>query len=253
LGRHWDPSELDGADAVVHLAGETVAQRWTASAKQRIRSSRIEGTRTLVSALGRLPRRPAVLLAASAVGIYGSRGEEILTESSSPGGGFLADLTKEWEAAANTAESLGIRVVNLRFGVVLGRDGGAFPKMVRPFRFGVGGRLGSGRRWMPWIHVEDAVKMIAFALDNATLRGPLNVTAPNPVTNREFMRRLAAALHRPGFAFVPRFALKIVLGEMAEMLLGSARVLPAVAEAAGFMFRHPDLVSALRDLCERKG
>jgi uncharacterized protein (TIGR01777 family) len=253
LRREWSATELDSVGAVIHLAGETVAQRWTASAKQRIRSSRIEGTRSLVSALGKSTTRPVVLLAASAVGIYGSRGDEILTETSSPGSGFLADLTKDWEAEAGAAESLGIRVVNLRFGVVLGRDGGALPKMVRPFRIGVGGPLGSGRQWMPWIHIEDAVSMIAFALDNTALRGPLNVAAPNPVTNREFTRRLAAALHRPGFAFVPGFVLRLILGEMSGMVLGSARVLPGVAEAAGFRFRHPDLASALRDLCERKG
>jgi uncharacterized protein (TIGR01777 family) len=171
LGRGWAASEVDGAGAVIHLAGETVAQRWTAAAKRRIRNSRIDGTRTLVAALGRLPKRPAVLLAASAVGIYGSRGEEILTEASPPGGGFLADLTRDWEAEAGAAESLGIRVVNLRFGVVLGRDGGALPKMVGPFRWGVGGRLGSGRQWIPWIHIADAVSLVAYALDDVELRG----------------------------------------------------------------------------------
>jgi uncharacterized protein (TIGR01777 family) len=252
LGRGWNPSELDGVGAVIHLAGETVDQRWTIAAKQRIRSSRIEGTRGLVAALSK-SKPPEVLLAASAVGIYGSRGDEVLIETSSRGSGFLADLATDWEAEAAVATSLGIRVVNLRFGVVLGRDGGAFPKIVRPFRFGVGGRLGSGRQWVPWIHIEDAVEMVAFALDNTAVRGPLNVAAPNPVTNREFTTRLAAALHRPSFVFVPRFALKIILGEMSGMVLGSARVLPAAAETAGFRFRHPDLVSALRDLCERKG
>jgi uncharacterized protein (TIGR01777 family) len=242
---------LTGAGAIVHLAGETVAQRWTAGAKKRIRASRVEGTHNLVSALAKAPQKPAVLVTASAVGIYGFRGEEILTETSSPGSGFLADLTAEWEAAAHAAESLGVRVVNLRFGVVLGRDGGAFPKMVKPFRFGLGGRLGSGKQWMPWIHVKDVVNLILFSLDNDGIHGPVNATAPNPITNAGFTRQLAAALHRPGFLVVPRFALKLVLGEMSEALLSSERVVPAVAEAAGFRFTYPDVASALDDLCRR--
>jgi uncharacterized protein len=240
---------LDHTGAVIHLAGETVAQRWTTAAKRRIRATRIDGTRNLVSALAKAAHRPAVLLAASAVGIYGSRGDEILTETSGRGAGFLADLTSEWEDAARAAEHLNIRVVNLRFGVILGRDGGAFPKIVKPFRFGVGGRLGSGKQWMPWIHVWDAVSLIAFALGDASINGPLNVTAPDPATNAVFTRRLAACLHRPAFMAVPRFALKLVLGEMSEAVLASARVVPAVAQAAGFGFRFPDLDSALGDLC----
>src|SRR5260370_208072 len=242
---------LAGAGAIVHLAGETVAQRWTAEAKKRIRPSRIDGTRNLVSALSKVPQKPAVLVTASAAGIYGFRGEEILTETSSPGSGFLADLTAEWEASAHAAESLGIRVVNLRFGVVLGRDGGAFPKMVKPFRFGLGGRLGSGNQWMPWFHIKDVVNLILFSLDNDGIHGPVNATAPNPITNAGFTRQLAAALHRPGFLVLPRFALKLVLGEMSKALLASERVAPAVAEAAGFRFTYPDLASALEDLCHR--
>jgi uncharacterized protein (TIGR01777 family) len=240
---------LGHTGAVIHLAGETVAQRWTTEAKRRIRATRIDGTRNLVSALGKAAPRPTVLLAASAVGIYGSRSDDILTETSGRGSGFLADLTSEWETAARAAEHLNIRVVNLRFGVILGRDGGAFPKMVKPFRFGAGGRLGSGKQWMPWIHVLDAVRLIAFALGDASIDGPLNVTAPEPASNALFTRRLAASLHRPAFMPVPRFALKLVLGEMSEAVLASARVVPAVAQAAGFGFRFPDLDSALGDLC----
>jgi uncharacterized protein len=240
---------LGHTGAVIHLAGETVAQRWTTEAKRRIRATRIDGTRNLVSALAKAAHRPAVLLAASAVGIYGSRSDDILTETSRRGAGFLADLTSEWETAARAAEHLNIRVVNLRFGVILGRDGGAFPKMVKPFRFGAGGRLGSGKQWMPWIHVLDAVRLIAFALGDASINGPLNVTAPEPASNALFTRRLAASLHRPAFMAVPRLALKLVLGEMSEAVLASARVIPAVAQAAGFGFRFPDLDSALGDLC----
>ena len=183
-------TNVDGANAVIHLAGENIAQRWTKAAKARIRSSRIDGTRALVSPIVNASHRPSVLLCASAVGIYGSRGDQILTEASSPGDGFLADLTIEWEAAARAADTLGVRVVHLRFGVVLGRDGGAYPKMARPFRLGVGGRLGSGKQWMPWIHIDDVVNLIVLALENDSVRGPLNVTSPSPATNADFTRSL---------------------------------------------------------------
>jgi uncharacterized protein len=255
----WDSSKepvegaIESCDAVIHLAGETVAQRWTAKSKRRIRTSRVEGTRNLVRALSKLEKKPTVLLAASAVGIYGSRGDELLTETSTPGSGFLAALTEEWEAEARAAESFGVRVVNLRFGVILGRDGGAFPKMAAPFRYGMGGRLGSGRQWTPWVHVDDAADLILFALGNSSVRGPVNVVAPNPVTNADFTTALAAALHRPAMLAVPAFALKLLLGEMSEAVLASLRAIPAAAESAGFRFKYPDLEPALRELTDSPG
>ena len=245
----WDatsdppPESLAGADAVIHLAGESVAQRWTPEAKARIRDSRVEGTRHLVQAFSAEPR-PQVLVCASATGIYGSRGEEVLTESSSPGSDFLSRLAIQWENAAALAEPLGVRVVQLRFGLVLGR-GGALAKMLPPFRFGAGGRLGSGRQWMSWVHIQDAVRLILFAIENAALRGPVNAVTPHPVTNAEFTRQLAAALHRPAIFPAPAFALKLLFGEMAELLLASQRVLPQVVQTAGFHFDYPELGRAL--------
>lgn len=238
---------LASADAVVHLAGEPVAQRWTEAAKKRIQDSRVEGTRRLVSALAGQSQRPRVLVCASAVGYYGSREEEILTEASSPGTDFLARVVVDWEEAAQSAEPLGIRVVRLRFGMVLGH-GGALAKLLPIFRMGAGGRLGSGRQWMAWIHIEDAVNLILFALNFAAIKGAVNATAPHPVTNDEFTSRLAIALHRPAILPAPAFVLKLVLGEMAEMLLASQRVLPSVAKSDGFPFRYPDLHAALENL-----
>lgn len=246
--REPSPDAFESCDAVIHLAGETVAQRWTTEAKRRIRESRVAGTRNLVAALAKAARRPTVFLSASAVGIYGSRGDERLTEASASGTGFLADVTQEWEAAARAVEPLGMRVVNLRFGVVLGREGGALPEMLTPFRLGVGGKLGSGKAWMPWVHVEDTTNLILFALHNDAVRGPVNVTAPNPVTNADFTKALAHALHRPGFMTVPEFALKLALGEMAEAVLSSTRAIPAAAESAGFQFTYPQIEAALIDL-----
>jgi uncharacterized protein len=243
IPRGANPPECD---ALVNLSGEPIAQRWTDAAKIRIRESRVEGTRRLVNSLASESRRPRVLVCASAVGIYGSRGDEILTEKSAAGSGFLPNVVKEWEEAARTAEALGIRVVSLRFGVVLGH-GGALAKLLLPFRLGAGGRLSSGRQWMSWIHVDDAVSLILFALDNANaeLRGPVNAAAPDPVTNDEFTRRLARAVHRPAIFPVPAFALKLVFGEMSEVLLDSQRVLPATAQSAGFTFLYPELSAAL--------
>lgn len=238
---------LEACDRVVHLAGEPVAQRWTPAAKQRIHDSRVDGTRRLVDALARQSRRPPVLLCASAVGYYGSCGDETLTELSLPGSDFLARVVVDWEDAARSAEPLGIRVVRLRFGMVLGH-GGALAKLLPPFRYGVGGRLGSGQQWMAWIHIQDAVNLILFALDFPAIRGPINATAPHPVTNDEFTSRLAMALHRPAILPVPGFALRIALGEMSEMLLASQRVLPSVAKSAGFSFQYPDLQAALDNL-----
>jgi uncharacterized protein (TIGR01777 family) len=237
-------------DALVHLAGEPIAQRWTEAAKKRILDSRVEGTRRLVSALSAQSQRPRVLVCASAVGIYGSRGDEILTENSPPGSGFLPRVVMDWEAAARSAETLGIRVISLRFGMVLGH-GGALAKLLPPFRLGAGGRLGSGRQWMSWIHVDDAVSLILFAMEDASgaaLKGAINATAPRPVTNAEFTRTLAAALHRPAVFPVPIFALKLAFGEMSEVLLDSQRALPAAAQAAGFHFEYPALPAALDSL-----
>lgn len=241
------PESLASTDAVIHLAGEPVAQRWTAAAKARIRNSRVEGTRLLVNALWRQAQRPSLFVCASAVGIYGSRGDEILTETSAAGQGFLAEVVTDWESAARSAEPLSIRVVSLRLGVVLGQ-GGALTKMLPPFKLGLGGRIGSGRQWMSWIHARDAVALILFALENSSLRGPVNATSPQPVINLEFTRELAAALHRPAIFPVPQAALKLLFGEMAGVLLASQRVLPKAAQAAGFQFRYPELRPALEEI-----
>jgi uncharacterized protein (TIGR01777 family) len=237
-------------DAVINLAGEPIAQRWTEPAKKRIYDSRVAGTRRLVSALSTQSHRPRVLVCASAVGYYGSRGDEILTESSPPGSGFLPRLVTDWEQTARTAEALDIRVVSLRFGMVLGH-GGALAKLLPPFRLGAGGRLGSGRQWMSWIHIDDVVSLILFAMENAAgvpLSGAVNATAPYAVTNDEFTRRLGAALRRPAIFPIPVFALKLLFGEMSEVLLDSQRVLPATAQAAGFHFQYPDLSAALKNI-----
>jgi uncharacterized protein (TIGR01777 family) len=240
------PSEsLATADAIVHLAGEPVAQRWTPEVKQRIRSSRVDGTRNLLTALSKQSHRPQVLICASAIGYYGSRGDEVLTETSPPGRDFLAQVVVDWEQAARQAETLGIRVVPLRFGVVLGKDGGALAKMLPPFRLGLGGRLASGQQWMSWIHVDDVIGLIRFALEDSAARGPMNATSPHPATNAEFTQELAGALHRPAIFPVPRFALNLLFGEMAEVILGSQRVLPKAAQTAGFQFQYPELRPAL--------
>jgi uncharacterized protein (TIGR01777 family) len=236
---------LEGSDAVIHLAGEPVAQRWSPEVKARIRDSRVIGTRHLVHALSTISRRQGVLISASAVGIYGSRGDKVLTEKSKPGSGFLEDITVDWEKEAGLAEALGMRVVQIRIGVVLGKDGGALAKMLPPFRAGVGGPLASGKQWMSWIHVDDVVGLILFALSNAAVRGPVNATAPHPVTNAEFTRELGKALHRPAFFPVPEFALRLLFGEMASVVLASQRVLPQAAESAGYQFRYPELPAAL--------
>lgn len=251
ISRHADDAEigqiLASADAIVHLAGEPVAQRWNDAVKKRIHDSRVEGTRRLVSILTTLPRRPPVLVSASAVGYYGSRGDQILTESSPAGSDFLARVVVDWEEAAQSAEPLGIRVVRVRFGMVLGQ-GGALARMIPPFRYGVGGKLGSGRQWMAWIHVLDAVNLILFSLSYSAIRGAVNVAAPQPVTNQEFTARLATALHRPAIFPVPVFGLKLIFGQMAEVLLASQRVLPTVAKSAGFRFQYPDLHTALANI-----
>jgi len=251
----WDAAEtnppaesLAGADAIIHLAGESVAQRWTPSAKRRIGGSRVAGTQRLVEALPALDRRPSVLICASAIGYYGSRGDEELTETSPPGAGFLPEVCVEWENTARLAEAMGVRVVNLRIGVVLGPEGGMLAKVLPVFRMGGGGRLGSGTQWMSWIHIEDLVSLIVLALKHDGLRGPVNAAAPNPVRNSEFTDTLATAVRRPAIFPVPAFALQMLFGEMAEVMLGSQRVIPRVAENAGFRFEYPTLKQALDNL-----
>jgi uncharacterized protein (TIGR01777 family) len=241
-----DAAALDGLTAAIHLSGANVAaHRWTPAYKREIAASRIDSTRTLASTLARLNRPPQVMLVASAVGFYGNRGDEVLTESSAPGSGFMAGLCEQWEAAAQPARDAGIRVVHLRFGVVLG-PGGALARIAPIFRLGLGGPLGSGRQWMSWISLDDAVAAILFALDTPTLAGPVNLTAPNPVTNADFTRALARRLHRPAIFPAPAFALRIALGQMAdEALLASARVFAARLTEAGFQFLHPTLEDAL--------
>ncbi|MBM3728308.1 MAG: TIGR01777 family protein [Acidobacteria bacterium] len=237
---------LDGVDAVIHLAGEPVAQRWTAEARQRIRASRLDGTWRLVEALSTQAHRPEVLISGSAVGFYGDCGEEEVAEDAERGYDFLAKLAVEWESAADLAQALGIRVVKLRTGIVLGAEGGALAKMLPPFRWGVGGRLGNGRQWMPWIALDDFVSLVRFALAPGSIAGVVNATAPNPVRNAEFSSTLARVLGRPAIFPVPGFVLKALLGDMAQMLLGGQKVMPRAALAAGFTFAQPHLEGALR-------
>jgi uncharacterized protein len=249
----WNPAagELEasaaGADAVVHLAGESIAAgRWNAQRKAQLHSSRVAATRNLVEAVSRLAPRPKVFLCATAVGYYGSRGNEELTESSSPGTDFLAGLCQAWESEAARAEEFGMRAAQLRFGVILARHGGALARMLLPFRLGLGGRLGSGRQWMSWLTLAESVSIIQFVLEHADARGPLNAVSPAPVRNVEFTAALARALHRPAIFPVPALALRVVLGEMASpLLLASQRVIPRRLNDLGYRFRHPELTSAL--------
>lgn len=242
------PDALGGAEAVVHLAGEPVAQRWTERARQRIRDSRVVGTRLLVEAM-RAAGTVKHFVSASAIGIYGSeRGAEPLTENSSPGEDFLARVCRAWEAEALEAAAEGIRTVVPRIGVVLHPEGGALKKMLPTFRWGVGGRMGSGAQYMSWVHRDDTVGLLLFALEQPELRGPINVTAPEPVTNADFSRALGAALKRPAVLPVPSLALKAALGEMSVVVLGGQRVLPRQALEAGYRFQYPELTGALRAL-----
>ena len=240
-------ASLRGAEAIIHMAGEPVAQRWTASVKERIRKSRVEGTQALLKAVASLPVKPRTFIGASAIGYYGDRGEELLSETASPGAGFLPEICKSWEAASQQAAALGMRTATLRIGIVLGPDGGALAKMITPFRLGVGGRVGSGRQWMSWIHADDAAGLIEHALHHP-IHGPMNLTAPNPVRNTDFTKSLAKALHRPAIFPVPEFGLKLVFGEMATMLTSSQRVECAVARSTGYRFIFPDLDPALSNL-----
>ena len=256
----WDPvaGELGGAavgaEAVVNLAGASIAAgRWTEARKQLLRTSRVDATRALVTAIRKMQARPAVLISASAIGFYGNRGEEILVESSPPGQGFLATVAQDWEAAASEAESLGTRVVMARFGIILAEHGGALPRMMLPFRFGMGGRISSGKQWMSWIALDDVVQILKRALADRTLRGPVNVVAPEPVTNLTFTGELAKALRRPALLPAPAFALKLAMGEMADaLLLASQRVVPRVLTSAGYKFASPQLQPALTRITKRK-
>ena len=241
-------ASLASADAIIHLAGESVARRWNPEIKKAIRDSRINGTRALVHGLSTQSKRPEVLISGSAIGFYGDRGDEVLAESSTRGKGFLADVTAEWEATADLAAALGIRVVKLRTGIVLGKGGGALARMLTPFKAGLGGRLGSGQQWMSWIHMRDMVGLILLALSQAKVSGAVNCTAPQPLRNVDFTAVLAKTLHRPAVAVVPKFALKMLFGETASVLLGSARALPKVAENTGYRFQYAELGPALTDL-----
>lgn len=252
----WDPDEgtidrpgLEGSDVVVHLAGENVFGRWTAAKQQRIRDSRVNGTRIVSEAIAGLKRRPAVLLAASAIGYYGNRGDEELTEQSTPGDDFLAQVAREWEAATTPAKQAGIRVVNLRFGVVLTPTAGAMARLLPPFRLGLGGPVGSGTQYLSWISLRDAVDAILHVWTATDIVGPVNITAPTPVTNREFAKTLGRVLGRPAVIPVPAFALKLAFGaEGADMLQGGQRVLPSRLLGSGFRFHDTAIEPALRHL-----
>ena len=242
-----DAARLEGIDALVHLAGESIQGRWTPKKKARIRESRTKGTRVLCETLAQLEKPPRVLACASAIGYYGDRGDELLREESEPGGGFLPDVAQEWEAATEPAVQKGIRVVNLRTGVVLGSGGGALAQMLPPFKMGVGGRVGSGRQYMSWVALDDVVGAVEHALATESLQGPVNVVAPNPVRNIEFTKTLGRVLSRPTIFPLPAFVVKLVFGEMGEnLLLGSQRVEPARLMASGYAFRYPELAAALQ-------
>ncbi len=256
----WDPAsgtldskDLEGFDAVVHLAGENIAGRWTTAKKARIRESRILGTQLLADRLARLDNKPATLVCASAIGYYGDRGDEVLTEDSKPGTDFLAGVCSEWEQAADAARNAGIRVAHMRFGVVLSPEGGALQKMLTPFRLGAGGRLGSGTQYMSWISLDDTVGALHMALCRKELEGPVNVTAPTPVTNQEFTKTLGQALNRPTLFPMPAMVARLVFGEMADaLLLASTRVDPKKLETLDYSFLHPTLSLALNSLLKKR-
>jgi hypothetical protein len=238
-------------DAMIHLAGEPVAQRWSPEVKQKIRESRVASTRRLVEATSGLRHRPGVFVCASATGYYGDRGDEVLTETAGPGSDFLAEVSTAWEQEADRASEFGLRVVKIRIGVVLAAGGGALQKMLPPFRLGLGGRFGDGRQWMPWIHRQDLLNMIVWAAQTQTVEGALNGTAPQPVTNAQFTKILAKVLHRPAFVSVPRFGLRLMLGELADFLFGSTRAIPEAAERLGFQFRYDYLEEALNAILQK--
>jgi uncharacterized protein (TIGR01777 family) len=247
------PAEaFSGVDVVFNLAGEPVAdRRWNAAKKVAIRESRVIGTRNLVDAIARLSQRPRVLVSASAVGYYGERGDELLEESSAPADDFLAEACVAWEAEAQRAESLGVRVVQVRIGVVLGKEGGALPRMLPPFKLGLGGKLGSGRQWMPWVHVDDVVGILLHAATNEQLRGPVNATGPVAATNAMFTKALGKVLGRPTFFSVPAPVFKLMLGEFAQIVLSSQKIAPRAAVESGYRFQHENVEDALRAILGR--
>ena len=257
----WNPqsgllnSRAEGADAVIHLAGASIAgHRWTDAWKRELRDSRVAATNRLVASLQRLHRPPQIFLAASAIGFYGSRGDEGLTESSAAGTDFLAQITVDWETESARAAESGARVIILRFGVILAKQGGALPRMALPFRLGVGGRIGSGRQWISWITLDDVVAIIRFGLETNLLSGPANAVSPNPVQNAAFSSSLARVLHRPAIFPAPSFALRLALGEMADsLLLASQKVYPAKLQQLGYRFHYPDLQPALRAVLRPSG
>mgnify|MGYP006109478577 FL=1 len=252
----WNPNSetpsteaFAGVDAVIHLAGESVGEgRWSTRKKARILESRQAGTRHLVDSLEKLETKPSVLVSASAVGYYGDRADDLLDESAQPGEGFLAEVCKTWEDEASRARDLGIRVITVRIGIVLGSGGGALKKMLLPFKLGLGGRLGHGKQWMPWIHLQDLVSILAMAAQHPSLDGPINATAPNPVTNRDFTKSLGKALHRPTIFPVPGPMLRLALGEFGGILLHSQRVIPTALEAIEHSFHFPELDPALENI-----
>ncbi len=235
-------------DAVVHLAGEPVAQRWNEKVKREIYSSRVDGTRKLVAAMGKLRYKPSVLVSASAIGIYGNRGDEVLTEASAPGKDFLADVCVAWEREALQAREWGARVVLLRIAVVLDRNGGALKQMLPSFRLGVGGPFGNGRQWMSWIALNDLARLFVFAAENENVQGALNASAPEPVTNRQFTKALGQVLHRPTIMPIPKLVLRAALGEAADFMFASQRVVPEATQQAGFRFEHNHIDETLRSL-----
>jgi uncharacterized protein (TIGR01777 family) len=255
----WNPAtgELGGAavgaDAVVNLAGASIADgRWSDKRKSELHASRIDTTRALVTALAKMNARPSVLVSASATGFYGNRGDELLTEESAAGNDFLSGLARDWEAEARKAEAMGIRVVLARFGIILARHGGALPQMMLPFWFFAGGKIGSGQQWMSWISLDDVIEVLRLAVEKAQVRGPLNVISAQPLQNAEFTRTLASAMHRPAFFPAPAFALRLVLGEMADaLLLSSQRVVPQRLQELGYNFQYPDLAATLENLLKR--
>lgn len=252
----WNPedetsivSEADGVDAVVNLAGEPIAaKRWSKAQKEKMLTSRVNATQILARSIQKASKKPSVFINASAIGFYGPRGNELLDEAAPAGSGFLTDLCKAWEAHAIRVADFGVRVVRLRIGIVLAREGGALQKMLPPFQLGIGGWLGSGNQWMSWIHVRDVVRLILFCLKTNRIQGAVNATAPQPVTNKAFSMVLAQTIHRPCVAPVPEFALKLLLGEMAALLLTGQRVIPKKASELGFSFRHSDIRNALESL-----
>ena len=254
----WDflkplpPESVSGFDAVIHLAGESIVGRWNEAKKRQILESRVGPTQRLAQALVSAKRPPKVFVCASAVGFYGSRGEEVLREDSPSGNGFVAEVCRQWESASAPAAAAGIRVVQTRFGVVLSAKGGALAKMLPPFRMGVGGKVGDGKQWMPWVDISDVAGAILFALSNESLRGPVNVTSPNAVRNSEFTKILASVLSRPAIFPMPAFAARLAFGEMADdLLLSSQHVEPAQLQAAGYAFQKPDLRQSLQSLLKK--